>query len=133
MMPWPLWRDAALSLGSTWHYAAFVALLGTSAWQWSERLWDPTASLTFDLVRRILLPIMPTLSADASTRVLSSDRFAVEITEVCLGLEGMGLMLAFTVAWLLYFRREYIFPRAVLLFPPDWRRCLPSMPCELQF
>ncbi len=45
MMPWPLWRDAALSLGSTWHYAAFVALLGTSAWQWSERLWDPTASL----------------------------------------------------------------------------------------
>jgi exosortase E/protease (VPEID-CTERM system) len=117
LMPWPLWRDAARALGNTWHYGAFIALLGTSAWQWSERLWDPTAALTFDLVRRILLPIMPTLTTDASTRVLSSDRFAVEVTEVCSGLEGMGLMLAFTVAWLLYFRKEYIFPRAALLIP----------------
>ena len=117
MMPWSLWRDAARALGSTWCYAAFVALLGTGAWQLSERLWVPAAALTFDLVRRILLPIIPTLSADASTRVLSTDRFAVEVTEVCSGLEGMGLMLAFTVAWLFYFRREYIFPRALLLIP----------------
>ena len=29
----------------------------------------------------------------------------------------MGLILAFTVAWLVYFRREYIFPRALLLIP----------------
>jgi exosortase E/protease (VPEID-CTERM system) len=29
----------------------------------------------------------------------------------------MSLMLAFTVAWLLYFRREYLFPRALLLIP----------------
>ena len=68
-------------------------------------------------MRRLLLPIIPTLSANASTRVLATDRFAVEITEICSGLEGMSLMLAFTVAWLLYFRREYIFPRALLLIP----------------
>ncbi len=117
MMPWPLWRDAGRSLRGTWLYAASVALLGIGAWQWSERLWAPTAGLTFDLVRRLLLPIIPTLTADASTRVLTTDRFAVEITEVCSGLEGMGLMLAFTVAWLLYFRREYIFPRTLLLIP----------------
>ena len=117
MMPGVLWRDAGLALGSTWLYAASVALLGVGAWQWSERLWAPTAGLTFDLVRRLLLPIIPTLSANASTRVLATDRFAVEITEICSGLEGMSLMLAFTVAWLLYFRREYIFPRALLLIP----------------
>ena len=117
MMPWPLWRDIARTLGGTWGYAAFIALLGTSAWQWSERLWNPTAALTFDLVHRVLLPIIPTLSADASTRVLRTDRFAIQVTEVCSGLEGMGLMLAFTIAWLLYFRREYIFPRALLLIP----------------
>lgn len=117
MMPWPLWRDIARALGGTWGYAAFVALLGTGAWQSSERLWNPTAALTFDLVRRVLLPIIPTLTADASTRVLRTDRFAIEVTQVCSGLEGMGLMLAFTIAWLLYFRREYIFPRALLLIP----------------
>jgi exosortase E/protease (VPEID-CTERM system) len=117
MMPWPLWRDAGRALGSTWLYAAAVALLGIGAWQWSERLWAPTAGLTFNLVQRLLLPIIPTLSANASTRILATDRFAVEITEVCSGLEGMGLMLVFTVAWLLYFRKEYIFPRALLLIP----------------
>jgi exosortase E/protease (VPEID-CTERM system) len=117
MMPWPLWRDTARSLGGTWLYAASVALLGIIAWQWSERLWAPTAGLTFDLVRRILLPIIPTLTADASTRILATDRFAVEISEACSGFEGMSLILAFTVAWLLYFRREYLFPRALLLIP----------------
>jgi len=117
VMPWPLWRDIARALGGTWGYAAFVALLGTGAWQWSERLWKPTAALTFDLVRRILVPIIPTLTANASTRVLRTDRFAIEVTQICSGLEGMGLMLAFTIAWLLYFRREYIFPRALVLIP----------------
>jgi exosortase E/protease (VPEID-CTERM system) len=57
------------------------------------------------------------LSADASSRVLGTERFAVEITEVCSGLEGVGLMFAFTAAWLVYFRREYIFPRALVLIP----------------
>jgi exosortase E/protease (VPEID-CTERM system) len=85
--------------------------------QLSQRLWGPTATLTFSLVRRALLPFIPTLNADSSTRVLSTDRFAVEVSETCSGLEGMGLMLAFTLAWLLYFRREYIFPRALVLIP----------------
>jgi exosortase E/protease (VPEID-CTERM system) len=91
--------------------------LGTGTWQLSERLWEPAAALTFDLVKRVLGPVLPTLSADAVTRVLRTDRFAVEVTPVCSGLEGVGLMLTFTVAWLLYFRREYIFPRSLILIP----------------
>ncbi len=41
----------------------------------------------------------------------------MEVSEVCSGLEGVGLMLAFSGAWLLYFRREYFLPRALLLVP----------------
>jgi exosortase E/protease (VPEID-CTERM system) len=117
LMPWPIWRDAGRTLGGTWLYAALVALLGIAAWQWSEQLWAPAAGLTFELVRCVLSPLLPTLTADPSTRVLSTDRFSVEVTEVCSGLEGMSLILAFTVAWLLYFRKEYVFPRALLLIP----------------
>jgi exosortase E/protease (VPEID-CTERM system) len=117
MAPWPLWWTGARALGIVWVYAAIAALLGTGTWQLSERLWEPAAALTFDLVKRLLGPVLPTLSADAVTRVLSTDRFAVEVTSVCSGLEGVGLMLTFTVAWLLYFRREYIFPRSLLLIP----------------
>lgn len=112
-----IWLGAARSLGIIWCYAAIAALTGLGAMQLSQSLWEPTAALTFNLVRLLLLPVFPTLSADASTRVLSTDSFAVEITQVCSGLEGMGLILAFSGAWLLYFRHEYVFPRALLLIP----------------
>jgi exosortase E/protease (VPEID-CTERM system) len=117
MAPWPLWVNAARTLGIVWCYAGVVAFLGACAMQLSQRLWIPTAAATFDLVRLVLLPVIPALHADAATRVLSTDRFAVEVSEICSGLEGMGLILAFTAAWLLYFRREYIFPRSLLLIP----------------
>ncbi len=56
-------------------------------------------------------------AADPATRILGTPRFAVEILDWCSGLEGMSLILAFTIAWLWYFRKEYRFPRALLLIP----------------
>ena len=117
MAPAGLWMDSVRALGVIWWYAAVAALLGTAAMQFTQSLWTPTATLTFDLVRRLLTPILPTLTADSVTRVVSTSRFSVEISNVCSGLEGGGLMLAFSSAWLLYFRHEYIFPRALLLIP----------------
>lgn len=117
MAPRRLWIEAGRSLGIIWLYATALALLGASAMQLSQRLWVPTTAITFDLVRLVLSRVIPTLQADTATRVLSTDHFAVEVSEICSGLEGMGLILAFTTAWLLYFRREYIFPRSLLLIP----------------
>jgi exosortase E/protease (VPEID-CTERM system) len=115
--PATLWRRAAAALGIVWLYAAITAILGASAVSWSQQLWAPTARLTFNLVWRLLSPLVPTLHGDPATLVLATDRFAVEVSERCSGLEGVGMMLAFCSAWLLYFRREYIFPRALLLLP----------------
>ena len=117
LAPWSLWRDAARSLGIAWLYAGIGALVAAVAMQWSERLWEPTAGITFQLVRLLLAPLLPALQADPLTRVLSTGHFAVQIAEVCSGLEGVGLMLAFCAAWLLYFRKEYYFPRALILVP----------------
>jgi exosortase E/protease (VPEID-CTERM system) len=117
VVPWLVWMQGARALGVIWLYAALAALLGTAAWQLSETLWEPAASVTFSLVQHVLAPLLPSLTSDAASRILSTDRFAVQITETCSGLEGMGMMLAFTVAWLIYFRREYIFPRALILIP----------------
>jgi exosortase E/protease (VPEID-CTERM system) len=117
MAPAALWRRGAVALGITWVYAAIAAVVGAGAVSWSQRLWAPTAKLTFDLVLRLLSPFVPSLHGDPATLVLATDRFAVEVSERCSGLEGVGMMLAFCSAWLLYFRREYIFPRALLLLP----------------
>lgn len=117
LAPWPVWRRAAAALGNIWWYAAIAALLSASAMHLSQELWGPTATLTFNLVHRLLLPLIPTLNADPATRILSTDRFAVAVSDICSGLEGVGLILTFSIAWLVYFRREYVFPRALLLIP----------------
>jgi exosortase E/protease (VPEID-CTERM system) len=117
LAPWHIWRRAASGVGIRWGYAVFAAAVGTAAILWSQKLWAPTAQLTFTLVRDLLLPVLPTLKANAATRVLSTPDFAIEVSSICSGLEGVGLMLAFCSAWLLYFRAEYRFPRALLIIP----------------
>ena len=62
MAPGPLWREGARALGVIWVYAGLAALLGTAAMQLAQSLWTPASSLTFDLVRRLLAPLLPTLS-----------------------------------------------------------------------
>ena len=117
LAPWPLWHRVARAVGMRWAYSAFAAAVGTGAILWSQELWAPTAQLTFDLVRDVLSPVLPTLQADAAARILRTPRFAIEVSSICSGLEGVGLMLAFCSAWLFYFRAEYRFPRALLLVP----------------
>jgi exosortase E/protease (VPEID-CTERM system) len=117
MAPLALWQDAVRALGGIWWYAAIAALLGTGALQLFQRLWEPTSALTFELVRHLLGPILPTLRANPVALELSTQRFAVQIVDQCSGLEGVGLILAFSGAWLVCFRREFIFPRALLLIP----------------
>lgn len=117
LAPWQLWRRATSAIGMRWAYAACAALVGTGAILWSQELWAPTAQLTFNLVRDVLAPVIPTLQTDAATRILRTPHFAVEVSSICSGLEGVGLMLAFCCAWLLYFRTEYRFPRALLIVP----------------
>lgn len=117
LAPAAVWKSAARTLGVLWLYAALAAAVAASAMQWSEALWRPTAAITFRAVYRLLIPLIPSLSADPSTLVLRSQRFAVEVSDQCSGLEGAGLLLTFCAAWLLCFRREYYFPRALLLLP----------------
>ena len=124
MAPRQVWQQAISSLGNLWGYAAIAGALSACAISLSQRLWGPTATLTFNLVRRLLLPILPTLIADPIAHTLSTPRFAVEVSELCSGLEGVGLIIAFTAAWLVYFRREYIFPQALTLIPAESRRSL---------
>lgn len=117
MAPPLLWLKAVRALGSMWLYSAAVALAAVIAIPISEEYWWSTAAATFQLVRILLLPILPGLTVDTATLILGTQRFAVEILPFCSGLEGMSLILAFTIAWLWYFRKEYRFPRAFVLIP----------------
>jgi exosortase E/protease (VPEID-CTERM system) len=115
--PWATWQRAAVGLGSVWVYALVAGVSAAAFMQWSEQLWEPTAHLTFYLVSKLLHPIIPGLVTDPTTLIMRTGRFAVQIAEVCSGLEGVGLMTVFCSAWLLFFRSEYRFPQALALVP----------------
>ena len=83
----------------------------------SRRLWKVATGLTFELVRFFLSPLIPGLIVIPATRTIGSPKFDVQIATGCSGLEGMGLMLVFSVLWLWFFRSDYKFPRALLLIP----------------
>lgn len=117
LAPWERWLEVVRSLGVIWAYALVAALLAAGVMQLSQRLWVPMTAITFTLVRFVLLPLLPALNVDVAARSLGTDRFDVLITDECSGLEGLGLVLAFSVAWLFYFRHEYRFPRALILIP----------------
>jgi exosortase E/protease (VPEID-CTERM system) len=115
--PWVLWHRAAQRLGGLWPYALTAATASAAAMQWTKTHWAGMEHLTFDGVRLLLTPFIPDVQADPATLVIDTGRFAVQIMAACSGVEGMGLMLAFCCAWLLLFRQEYIFPRALGLIP----------------
>ncbi len=117
LAPWATWRQGAVAIGDRWLYASGAALAATVAIILSQQLWVPTAQITFDLVQMVLRPFLPTLRAVPATRDIYAPNFAVGIDPICSGLEGIGLIIAFCSAWLIFFRDEYRFPRALVLIP----------------
>ncbi len=115
--PLAIWRRWAASVRGTAALAAVPALVAVLAIDASQRLWRSTARLTFELVRAVLGPFEPGLWSDPQTLTLGTRTFAVQIADVCSGLEGIGLVIAFCGAWLWLNRRTYRFPRALLVLP----------------
>jgi exosortase E/protease (VPEID-CTERM system) len=110
----PLWILASLAGVLAWALRnPFQSLWGTS-FAARGRLLQVAA---FHSVYAVLHPFLADLTADPSTWVIGTPRFSVMIAQECSGMEGLGLVLVFTVIWLWYFRKENRFPQALLLVP----------------
>ncbi|MDQ1470465.1 MAG: hypothetical protein QOJ99_1945 [Bryobacterales bacterium] len=108
---WNLWLYALIAAGAVW-------ALAPNLWNvWDKSGWTFGMDLTFWLVRHLLRPFLPGMTADLPTHVIGSDKFKVEIGGACSGWEGIGLVVIFTAVWLWLSRREYKFPVAFILIP----------------
>ncbi len=117
LAPLTVWRSVLRQTQGLPVFAILPAAAAVAAIKASQALWGPAAELTFRIVRGLLNPLLPGLHSETATRVLGTDRFAVQIAEYCSGLEGIGLLLAFCAGWLWMFRRDYYFPRALWIVP----------------
>ena len=69
------------------------------------------------LSRRFSVSVRPDAVANAAAFSVESPRYLMEIAPSCSGMEGFGLILAFTSIWLWYSRKECRFPHVLLLIP----------------
>ena len=124
-MPLKTWVHALAETSPAWHY---TVLAGIAAWFLRspfQSLWIQSSSaniyilqvIAFRSVQWILGLLLPDLVVDAGPFVIGTPRFTVSIGAPCSGIEGLGLVLVFTIVWLWFFRKENRFPQAFLLVP----------------
>lgn len=115
--PLGAWTRIIRSTGSLWLQALFAS--GAACWLGASMgsLWHPASKLTFFLVTLLLRPLIPDLAAHSERFQLATPRFAVNISPQCSGLEGIALLFAFGICWIVLFRKEIRLPHALLLLP----------------
>ncbi len=116
IIPVTVWIALAKGAGYLWLVALAAAFLAAFGGNLMRGLWPRAAALTLLIVQFLLKPF-GVFRADPLTATISGSRFSGEIAEQCSGLEGIGLILSFTTAWLVLFRRECRFPQALVLLP----------------
>jgi exosortase E/protease (VPEID-CTERM system) len=124
-VPLPIWIRIVRVTSPLWLYS-FLA--GVAAWGFSSplrSLWDASSIVQNQVLQiiafRTVLPVvrlfLPDVAADPAALLMGTPRFTIKIAGGCSGIEGLGLILVFSVAWLWYFRKETRFPQALLLIP----------------
>jgi len=124
-IPFRNWIRIFRASSPLWLYA-FLA--GAAAWtlvQPSQNLWAAAGvdagraiqTATFYSVRVVLHQVLPDLVTDAAHFTIETPGYSIEIAPSCSGMEGLGLMLAFTAIWLWFLRKECRFPQSLLLIP----------------
>jgi len=104
--------------GAASAYAAAGATLTTVVlMEFRNAAWVPLSRLTFASVESVLRLVVSGVVADPKASIIGTQRFQVNLTRGCSGIEGIGLMLVFSILWLWFFRKESRFPQALLLIP----------------
>ncbi|MGD0831442.1 MAG: archaeosortase/exosortase family protein, partial [Terracidiphilus sp.] len=123
--PFRTWVRMIRATGLLWLYACLAGVLSWSLLSPSQSLWGESGTsaghslqvATFTSVRAILQRIEPDATVDAANFTIRTPRCDMEIAYPCSGMEGLGLIFAFTTIWVWYFRRECRFPQVLLLIP----------------
>jgi len=116
-LPSKVWRALLRGTGDVWAYIVVMVAGGCVLATLANPLWQPLASWTLRLASLMLHPFVPGATVNPAARTFGPPNFTVEVAPACSGYEGIGLILAFTTAWLWFFRKDWRFPRALLLIP----------------
>jgi exosortase E/protease (VPEID-CTERM system) len=116
-LPRELWAQLFASLRPILG-VALAASVAASAFGWlTENSWHLLSRGTLATSYAMLRLLTGAARSDASTLTIGAGDFDVIVARGCSGVEGMGLMLVFTAAWLWLHHDEWRFPHALVLMP----------------
>jgi exosortase E/protease (VPEID-CTERM system) len=124
-VPFRTWIRTLRATSPLWLYAVLAGALAVTLRPLFRSLWNAAGTApghalqvgTFHSVQAVLHVFLPDATGDAATLTIGTPRFSVIILPACSGMEGMGLILAVSLVWLWYLRKETRFPQALLLIP----------------
>jgi exosortase E/protease (VPEID-CTERM system) len=79
--------------------------------------WNTLSNVTFRLVFFLLRMVFPDAVCRADARIVGTSSFSVSIAPECSGYEGIGLIFTLLSIFLWAFRRDFRFPRALMVLP----------------
>lgn len=117
IIPLLVWKSLLRSTGDAWIYGLAAATGAVVLGKMAQGLWLPLSHWTFNLVAVMMRPFVREMVLEPSSMTIGTPSFHEYIAPQCSGYEGMALILAFSSAWLWFFRRQWRFPQALLLIP----------------
>jgi exosortase E/protease (VPEID-CTERM system) len=104
-----------------WRLMLTAASVGALAWvagTWSQgQLREVLRLPTLRVAYALLDPFVDGAFIAPEAFQFGTQHFRVDLAPGCSGLDGIGLVGTFTVAWLIWMRKELRFPRALILLP----------------
>lgn len=115
----------ARSLGFAWLYALAVATglslvrrLGTLAWATSsDGIVGFVQQACFEQTRDLLEHFYAVVVSNPENHLLGTPRFLIQVSWLCSGIEGLLLVALLIPLWIVFFRRELITRRALMVAP----------------
>jgi exosortase E/protease (VPEID-CTERM system) len=115
----------AHSLGLVWLYAlavtaglSLVRKLGTLAWATSsDGIVGFVQQACFEQTRALLEHFYAVVVSNPEKHVLGTERFQIQVSWLCSGIEGLLLVALLIPLWIIFFRRELIIRRALMVAP----------------
>lgn len=124
-LPFRDWVKAIRVTNMLWFYSL---LAGVAAWALGSPIrlsYSSPASASSQFLQTITIRslqvvlgfLSPGIVVDEANYTIGTSHFSVYIRGGCSGVEGLGMVLAFTSIWLWYSRKECRFPQALMLIP----------------
>jgi exosortase E/protease (VPEID-CTERM system) len=114
----PSWFGAVLL--HHWAYPLLAVAVGALTWRaaaGAEELWGVLSDTTLRGAALLLRLVSANVSVGPDPDLIEVNDFAVVVTPVCSGADGLGLVVLLTATWIALARERLRIPRALLLIP----------------